>query len=265
MRVAVCSGLRYVRGWALSLGKTECSQRPVWLCAHSAPGVYGLRAAEREERIVSKRVFFARRDCAGCAVAMLALMVCLSQASAEQVLLEGPSQVFAGDSFSVLVKLTDNTTPLIAYAVDVSGSPMPGAVGSIFVDPFDSNFRDGTDNLITEGGGSLHPASDIIQLGSNRLYFFALNFDLSQTVDLATLGVNDVLGEVIFDVPLDALGNFELFFSPATTVLVGLDSVEVPYEMPLPTLNVEVLPVPEPALLGVLLAVSLFYRKPRRR
>ncbi len=75
----------------------------------------------------------------------------------------------SGEMAAVLFNIRDNSTPLLGYSLDVDIMPIADAVGAVTADVSATNFYDGLQNLITEGGSELHPDfSVIIDPGDGR-------------------------------------------------------------------------------------------------
>ena len=200
--------------------------------------------------------------------ALIGASMSLSTASAEIVSFEiddPPSGVIiAGSTFSVLVKLTDNTTNLIGYTLDVDVEGVPADhVGSVTADAGLTNFfpsqnlieQDPDDSLAPFPFSFIVPAVD----GGVLVNAFSNSFG---TVDLAIDGVSDVLAQVFFDVSEDALGRFVISLGPDTSLgdenLDGVEFTSIPLE-------VVARPIPAPgAALLALVGMSMLGRVRRR-
>ena|GEM_PF-4808008 len=207
-----------------------------------------------------------------------AVCVCLSAApgstrtaSAEDIVFESaPATVLPGQTFSFLTKLLNNTTPLVAYALDVNIVPEPGFLGSVSARlepnaPW-TNFYV-SENLIANapGGGALHATSSITGGGAGDVDIVALSDDFFN-VDPAGPG-HDVLAELVFDVSGGASGFFTIELGETGTSLttrIGTgtppDYQPVPYDFDPVTIQV----VPEPGGLALLVGACLLVRCRRR-
>ena len=98
--------------------------------------------------------------------------------------------------------------PLVGYSLEVTAVADAGAAGSVTADPASTNFFDQR-NLITAGGATRDPLFSVIQdNGSGGVTVDTVTADFSAV--LAVDDMNDVLAQVFFDVPLDALGDFTI-------------------------------------------------------
>lgn len=168
------------------------------------------------------------------------------------------SQVPQGVPFSLLARLSaNNQIPLFGYSLNVDVSANPGAIGSVNGLPALSNFHE-QQNLITQGGGVLHPVlSIIINPGDGGLFVNGVNH-LPVPVNLSQPGVNDILAELVFTSTEDALGFFLFDLGPGS-VLSHVPKFEVAFET-LPK-KVEII-VPEPAsLAGAMMLLWLMRRR----
>lgn len=105
--------------------------------------------------------------------------------------------------------------------------PIADAVGTVTVDVSATNFYDGIQNIITEGGAELHPEfSVIIDPGDGGVFVNAITANNSTV--LAVDGINDVLAEVFFDASGDACGDFVIQLGPASALADG-DAFPVPF------------------------------------
>jgi len=148
-------------------------------------------------------------------------------AGTERIIVEAPiTTAFPGQTVSVLFLLRDNTTPLVGYSLEVAAVADAGAVGSVTADVTSTNFFD-VQNLITACSPAICPTgairdplfSVIADNGSGGVTIDTLTADFSTV--LAVDGVNDVLAQVFFDVPLDALGDFTVQLGSSSTLIDG--------------------------------------------
>lgn len=165
------------------------------------------------------------------------------------------TQVKQGSSFSLLARLSaNNQIPLFGYSLNVDLTPSAGAIGDVIGDPTASNFYV-QQNLITQGGGTLHPVlSLILAPGDDGLFVNGVNH-IPVPVSLSVPGVNDILAELVFDTSDDALGFFTFDLGPGS-VLSHVPNQEVPFDIL--TTQVEIIPVPEPSTLAGLIFMGLF-------
>jgi len=142
-------------------------------------------------------------------------------AGTERIIVEAPiTTAFPGQAVSVLFLLRDNTTPLSGYTVDVDIVADPGAVGTVTANVGLTNFFD-QQNLITAGGATRDPLFSVIgENGTGGVSVTTFTDDFSTV--LAVDDVNDVLAQVFFDVPLDALGDFTIQLNPSSTLVDGI-------------------------------------------
>lgn len=134
------------------------------------------------------------------------------------------SVVISGSSLSVLFLIRDNTTPLAGYTLDATVAGEPGTVGTVAANVAATNFYD-VQNLITAGGASRDPFFSVIQGSEGGGVSLSTMTDDLSTVQ-AVGGVNDVLGQVVFDVSEDAHGDFTIQLTASSTLADGnFDSV----------------------------------------
>lgn len=131
-----------------------------------------------------------------------------------------------GQTVSVLFLIRDNATPLMGYTVEALATPQSGAVGTVTANVALTNFYD-PQNLITAAGAVRDPFFSFIEdNGSGGVTVSTITQDASTVV--AMDGVNDVLAQVFFDVPADALGDFAVQLGSAS-VLVDGNAAAVPF------------------------------------
>lgn len=161
-----------------------------------------------------------------------------------------------GETVRVLWLVEDIDTPLFGYSLGVARlGADPDAVGNIAIDAAATNFYEPR-NLITAGGGGLHPLFTVIAPDGSGGIFLSTNTADFSTV-LPVSGVNDVLAELVFEVGLDALGVFEFGLGPISALS---DGAGFPVGFDRGTLTILVVPAPWGlALLGLGLGA------PRRR
>lgn len=183
----------------------------------NAQDVALFRVAQREGRLPSRTT--------GAAQAV---------AGTERIIVEPETTVaLPGQTVSVLVLVRDNTTPLVGYSLEVSAVADAGAVGSVTANVGLTNFFD-AQNLITACPPAVCPTgairdsffSVIADNGSGGVTIDTLTADCSTV--LAVDDVNDVLAQVFFDVPLDALGDFTIRLGSSST-LIDANAVAVSF------------------------------------
>lgn len=175
------------------------------------------------------------------------------------------TSVVQGQSFSLLARLTaNNEIPLFGYSLNVDVSSETGATGSVAGNASLSDFYV-QQNLITQGGGQLHPLlSIIIEPGDGGLFVNGVNHE-AVPVNLAVPGVNDILAELVFQTTPATLGTFDFTLGPGS-VLSHVPKVELPFDV-IPK-KVEVIPIPEPATfvaLTTLVAMASCSRRGSKR
>lgn len=212
----------------------------------------------------------ARRVPAGAWWLVLPLVGAWPAAShAERIDFQGPfvngepvTSVVQGQSFSLLARLSANVEiPLFGYSLNVDVSSESGSTGAVVGSAALSTFYV-QQNLITQGGGQLHPIlSIIIEPGDEGLFVNGVNHE-AVPVNLAVPGVNDILAELVFQTTPTTLGTFEFTLGPGS-VLSHVPKVELPFEV-IPK-TVEVIPIPEPATFAVMTALVALASLGRRR
>lgn len=212
--------------------------------------------------------FRGRFSFAAVAAAVAGALVYTGTTSAEVISFEiddPPSGVIiAGSTFSVLIKLTDNTTNLIGYTLDVDVDGVVGDhVGSVTADAASSNFFPSQNLIEQDPDQSLapFPFSFITAEPDGGVLINAFSDDF-ETVDLAIDGVSDVLAQVFFDVSDDALGRFVISLGTDSSLgdedLNGVDFRSIPLEI-----VSEPIPAPGAAMLA-LIGMSMLGRVRRR-
>lgn len=196
-----------------------------------------------------------RASCAGRAACVVVLGVLFSGKSfGERIDFLGPfvdgvrvDKVHQGETFSLLARLSaNNDIPLFGYSLNVDVEHSPGTFGEVTGNAELSNFYE-QQNLIVQGGGTLHPLlSIIIEPGDDGLFVNGVN-SLPIPVDLAQPGVNDILAELIFETTPATEGNFTFDLGPGS-VLSHVPKEELAFEV-IPK-RVDVI-VPEPGMLGL--------------
>lgn len=159
------------------------------------------------------------------------------------------SIVQPGEKVSVFFTLEDSETPLLGYSLDITTQADAGAMGAISANTMLTNFFPSR-NLIVAGGGSLDPIFSVVNT-SAMSGVFVNAFSEGLTTFAATPNVNDVLAQVVFEVPLNALGDFHFVLGPASALSDGNASA-VAYTFSGGTIRV----IPEPLSLGLLSAVA---------
>ncbi len=141
-------------------------------------------------------------------------------AGTERIIVEMPATTaFSGQTVSVLFLLRDNTTPLSSYTVDVDITPESGAVGTVTANAGFTNFFD-QQNFITASGATRDPFFSVIADNGTGGVSVTTNTDDFSTVQ-AVDDVNDVLAQVFFDVPLDAVGDFTIQLTSSSALIDG--------------------------------------------
>jgi hypothetical protein len=138
----------------------------------------------------------------------------------ERIVVEPQSSVvISGSSLSVLFLIRDNTTPLAGYTLDVTVTGEPGTMGTVTANVAATDFYD-VQNLITAGGASRDPFFSVVQGSEGGGVSLSTMTDDLSTV-LAVDGVNDVLGQVVFEVSEDAHGDFTIQLTPSSALADG--------------------------------------------
>ena len=154
---------------------------------------------------------------------------------------------------SILLLLSDNSTPLFGYSMDIAFAGRDGSSGSVSANVELTNFFDEA-NLITAGGVERHPFSSQI-LGSSEGGVFISTNTIDLTTVLARSDENDVLAQVFFDVSPDARGDFEMILGPASALSGAGVSVPLSFESAV----IHVVPEPSSLALLVLAAWPVFH------
>ncbi|MEK6677121.1 MAG: PEP-CTERM sorting domain-containing protein [Planctomycetota bacterium] len=139
---------------------------------------------------------------------------------AELITIDGPGLAGPNTTVSLLVRLSDNNDPLIGYSLNVDVAPEPGAVGGLRPNVALSNFFP-EKNLITRGGGFLHPVFSLIQESRDAGLFINAQELRLRPVTTASPGINDVLAQLVFDVLPGSNGLFTIGFGPFTVLVDG--------------------------------------------
>jgi len=209
-------------------------------------------------------------DLSGCCqmkfLAVIASGVFAGSVSAETIVFDpGSVSMAAGASDSALIKLADNTTPLLGYSLIVDITATAGATGSVTVDLGLTNFFDSF-NLITAAGASRDPDFSVIAGTGDGEAFISTNTSDLSTV-MATPGVNDVLAQVFFRASADASGEF-LITLGAGSALSDAARFAVPFSFEPMTIIVgdgtPIIPLPAPAALALAGLSPLAVRRRRR-
>lgn len=147
-------------------------------------------------------------------------------------------EALPGSELRVLWLVSDVDAGLFGYSLDIDAQPSD-SIGAITIDAVQTNFFESR-NLIVAGGGMLDPVfSTITDDGAGGVVINANTPDLSTVVPMD--GVNDVLAEVVFTIPDDALGEF-VFSLGASSVLADAAGGAVPFESS--DLLISVVPTP---------------------
>jgi hypothetical protein len=154
----------------------------------------------------------------------------------EQIIVEGQTTLaLPGTTVSALFMIRDNTTPILSYTLDVNIVPQSGSIGTVTANVAMTNFHD-VRNLITAGGAMRDPFFSMIEDNdSGGVSITTITADFSTVV--AVDNVNDVLAQVFFDVPPDALGDFTIALE-AASILVDGNASPVPFAFTLGTIRV---------------------------
>jgi len=175
-------------------------------------------------------------------------------ASTERVIVEGQTTfALPGTTVSVLFLIRDNTTPILSYTIETNAVAQTGATGSVTANVSATNFFD-VRNLITAGGAMRDPFfSTIEDNGNSGVSVTTITSDLSTV--LAVDDVNDVLAQVFFDVPQDALGDFSIDLASGS-VLVDGNAATIPFAFTPGTIHV-VSPIPAVSDWGMMVLTLL--------
>lgn len=206
-----------------------------------------------------------RASCAGRAACVVVLVSLIAGSSlGERIDFLGPyvngvqvDKVHQGETFSLLARLSaNNEIPLFGYSLNVDVERSSAAVGEVTGNAELSNFYE-QQNLIVQGGGTLHPLLSIItDPGDGGLFVNGVN-SLPIPVDLAQPGVNDILAELVFETTPATLGNFTFDLGPGS-VLSHVPKEELDFEV-IPR-RVEVI-VPEPGMIALAGACAVMWRR----
>ena len=190
-------------------------------------GVAGrVRSYEGGESTMGRLNTWAARAC----WVLAGLGLCAS-AAAEEVAFDPdfgfpPAPINPGDTIYIIVRLYDNIIPITGYSLNVDIV----TVESAFTGTVESNVSQSTffeaENIITQGGGELHPFSEIFDPGDGGLFVNAFTKDF-MPVDLAGEG-HDAFARLAWDVSLDAEGEFTIEIGPGS-VLVDAVGNEIPF------------------------------------
>ena len=160
-----------------------------------------------------------------------------------------PDEVVAGETFSMLVWLSEPTLGLAGYSLNVDVAAEPGASGEVTANFDETNFFP-DHNLILAGGSQFNDALTFIaDPGDGGVFIQAFTIDF-EPID-AVLGINDILAQVVFDVSPDASGLFTFSFGNGTQ-LSHVPGIEVTFD----TIDHTVTVVPEPTTV-ILLAAGM--------
>jgi hypothetical protein len=148
-------------------------------------------------------------------------------ATGERVIVDGQTTIaLPGQTVSVIFLIRDNTTPILSYTVGANAVAQVGATGAMTANVSATNFYDQR-NIFTAGGAMRDPFfSTIEDNGSGGVSVTTITADFSTV--LAVDNVNDVLAQVFFDVPEDALGDFTIALG-AASILVDGNASPVPF------------------------------------
>jgi hypothetical protein len=151
----------------------------------------------------------------------------IAASTGERIIVEGQTTITVPrQTVSVLFLIRDNTTPILSYTLDVNIVPQSGSTGTLTANVAATNFFDAR-NLITAGGAMRDPFFSVIQdNGGGGVSVTTITSDLSTV--LAVDNVNDVLAQVFFDVPQDALGDFTIELASGS-VLVDGNAASIPF------------------------------------
>ena len=169
-------------------------------------------------------------------------------ASTERVIVEGQTTfALPGTTVSILFLIRDNTTPILSYTIETNTVAQTGATGSVTANVAMTNFFD-IRNLITSGGAMRDPFFSTIEDNGSGVSVTTITSDLStvQAVD----NVNDVLAQVFFDVPQEALGDFSIELASGS-VLVDGNAATVPFAFTPGTIHV-MNPIPAVSVWGMI-------------
>lgn len=214
-----------------------------------------------------------------CAFAGTLALAAASLTYAEPVRIDmsgAPDQVFAGQSFSFMVRLVDNATNVqdqfVSYSLDIDVAPLPGAIGamtSIVPGGVPGRAGPATNFYTSENYIAADPIGPPKQLvgvinngGDNGI--FALGIENSLLAASPAGPGHDVLLQAVFSTTPTTLGSFSLNLNSLGTQLVMPGSLQAPFEWT-PAV-IEVVPLPEPSYLALLaMTVAINIRRRRRR
>lgn len=216
---------------------------------------------------VAQRASCVVRRRTGILAVIACAIVALSEPTvAERIVLfvDDPSDgvIEPGTSFSVLAVLRDNTTPLAGYTLNVDIAGVPAMhVGTVTASVGLTNFFLPENLIEQDPDDMLHPMFSVISdPGDDGAFINAISNSLG-VVDLAVEGVSDALTQIVFNVPLNALGEFVISLGKGSS-LGDADLEPVPFSTD--SLIIEV--VPEPTTVALqLLALAAWSRRRRRR
>lgn len=216
------------------------------------------RVAQRASRVVRRR--------GGIFVVIACAIVALSEpAAAESIVLfvDSPADgvIEQGTSFSVVAVLRDNTTQLAGYTLNVDIAGVPAMhVGTVTASVGLTNFFLAQNLIEQDPDDSLHPVFSVItDPGDDGVFINALSNSLG-VVDLAVDGVSDALAQIVFNVPLNALGKFEITLGEGSSL--GDFELE-PVDFTTEPLVIEVVPEPASVVLQLLAMAAWSSRRKR--
>ncbi|MBS0198026.1 MAG: hypothetical protein JSR77_14815 [Planctomycetes bacterium] len=190
-------------------------------------------------------------------IAACAVAISVGSASAERIGPPGGDYfVQPGDSVAIMFLLTESTTPMYGYSLDLDIVPDPAATGAVTVDVSLSNFFD-TRNVISASGHSRSGLFSVIRPTSDGIFF---STNASMLVGITSVpGVNDVLAQAYVRVSPDALGDFSIRVGGASA-LATPQGRAIPYQAS--DVIIHVLPAPGSSLM--LLGAGLVAARRRR-
>ena len=214
-------------------------------------------------RVAQRAPSVVRRRGGILAVVAWAIVALSEPAAAERIVLfvDNPAKgvIEQGTSFSVLAVLRENTTPLAGYTLNVDIAGVPAMhVGTVTASAGLTNFFP-SQNLIEQDPDDMINALSMISDPGDDGVFLNVFSDSLNVVDLAIEGVSDALAQIVFNVPLNALGLFEISLGTGSS-LGDVDFMPVAFSSD--PLVIEV--VPEPSCVALqLMALAAWSRRRR--
>jgi len=191
-------------------------------------------------------------------VAVAALTLCAQGANATAVFPESSSVQTAPGSTVSVKWFIQSDIPLLGYSLAIERqTPITRDFASVEIDAALTNFFD-PQNLITAGGETRDPLFSVINPDGSGGVFISTNTEDLSTV-LPVPGVNNVLGEVVFNIGADAKGDW-VFKLGSASALADENGSAVPFDAA--TLTISIIPSPG-SLLCILCGVGQVRRRTR--